>query len=308
MDRNSILGVVLIAGILILWTTLSKPSKEEIEAAKHKRDSIELVRQQEVVQQKIEEALQVQNQNIEKPVEVIPQDRELESLYGSFASAGAGTQEFLTLENKLLKVKISSKGGKVYSVELKDYKTYTQKPLLLFDGDSTEFGLNFFSQNRSIITNDLFFVPIEQNSQSVKMRLYAGDDRYIEYVYTLNPESYIVDFDINFVGMNEVVASNLNVIDLKFSMYVPQLEKGAQNENQYTTMGYKYYQDEVKTLTSRGKDESREELNTKLKWVSYQHQFFSTILVADNYFSNAIIEYESLEESSNEHLKHFKST
>ena len=307
MDRNSIIGIIVIAGILIVWTTLNKPSEAEIEEARVKRDSIELVRQQEIVQQKIDEAVALQNTQIENPVEKTAQEAELKSLYGSFADAGTGTREFVTIENDLLKIKISNKGGRVYSVELKEYNTYTQKPLILFDGDSTEFGLNFFSQNRSIITNDLFFVPIEQNSQSVKMRLYAGTDRYIEYVYTLNPESYIVDFDINFVGMNEIVASNLSVMDLNFSMYTPQQEKGAKNENMYTTMGYKYYQDEVNTITSRGKDEAREELNSKLKWVSYQQQFFSTILVADNSFANAIIEFESLE-NSKEHIKHFKST
>ena len=66
--------------------------------------------------------------------------------------------------------------------KIKDYKTYTQKPLLLFDGDSTICGLNFFAQNRSIVTNDLVFVPVEQTTNSVKMRLYAGNERYIEYV------------------------------------------------------------------------------------------------------------------------------
>jgi YidC/Oxa1 family membrane protein insertase len=307
MDRNSIIGIIVIAGILIVWTTLNKPSEAEIEAAKIKRDSIELVRQQEIVQQKIDEAVALQNPQIKNSAEKAAQEDELINLYGSFADAGTGTQEFITIENDLLKIKISNKGGRVYSVELKKYKTYSQEPLVLFDGDSTVFGLNFFSQNRSIITNDLFFVPIEQNSQSVKMRLYAGEDKYIEYVYTLNPKSYMLDFDINFIGMNEVVASNLSVMDLKFSMYSPQQEKGAKNENMYTTMGYKYYQDEVNTITSRGKDEAREELNSRLKWVSYQQQFFSTILVADNYFANAIIEFESLE-NSDEHIKHFKST
>ncbi|NOQ24321.1 MAG: membrane protein insertase YidC [Bacteroidales bacterium] len=307
MDRNSIIGIIVIAGILIVWTTLNKPSEAEIEAARIKKESIELVRQQEIVQQKIEEAAALQNPKIENPVEKAAQENELINLYGSFADAGTGTQEFITIENDLLKIKISNKGGRVYSVELKDYKTYAQKSLVLFDGDSTVFGLNFFSQNRSIITNDLFFVPSEQHSQSVKMRLYAGADKYIEYVYTLDPESYILDFDINFVGMNEVVASNISVMDLKFSMYSPQQEKGAENESNYTTMGYKYYQGEVDALTSRGKDEAREELNSKLKWVSFQQQFFSTILVADNYFANAIIEFESLENST-EHLKHLKST
>ncbi|MBU8892025.1 MAG: membrane protein insertase YidC, partial [Bacteroidales bacterium] len=306
MDRNSILGIILIAGIFIIWTTLNKPSKEEVEAAKYRRDSLELVHQQQIVQQEKAQAANIQNIQTEVATKEPEDISQLKSMYGSFAESAEGQMEFTEIENELLKIKISNKGGRVYSVELKDYKTYFQKPLVLFDGDSTVFGLNFFSENRSIITNDLFFVPVEQNSQSVKMRLYAGADKYIEYVYTLNPESYLVDFNINFVGMNEVVASNLSVIDLKFSMYSPQLEKGAKNENMYTTMGYKYYQDEVNTLTSRSKDEAREELNTKLKWISYQHQFFSTILVADNYFSNAIIEFSNIENSK--HLKHFEST
>lgn len=307
MDRNSIVGIILIAGILIIYSVLNKPSKEEIETARIKRDSIELVRQNQIQQQERIQATQIQETQSNVAVENVEDVSRLKSQYGSFADAAVGTDEFTILENELLKIKISNKGGRVYSVELKDYKTYAQKPLTLFDGDSTVFGLNFFSENRSIITNDLYFVPFEKNSQSVKMRLYAGHERYIEYVYTLNPESYKVDFDINFVGMNEVVSSNLSVIDLKFSMYSPQQEKGAKNENMYTTMGYKYYQDEVKTITSRGKDEAREELNSKLKWVSFQQQFFSTILVADNYFSNAIVEFNSLENSS-KHLKHFNST
>ncbi len=307
MDRNSIIGIIVIAGIFILWTTLNKPSKEEVEAAKYKRDSLEIVRQQQIIQQETAKAIELQNTKTENSESVEIADEQLQSQFGSFAGAAAGTQEFTEIENELLRIKISNKGGRIYSVELKDYTTYTKEPLVLFDGDSTIFGLNFFSDNKSIITNDLFFVPIEKNSQSVKMRLYAGETRYIEYVYTLNPESYMVDFDINFVGINEVVSGNLSVMDLKFSLYSPQQEKGAQNEGMYTTMGYKYYQDEVNTLTSRSKDEKREELNTKLKWVSYQQQFFSTILVADSYFSNAVIEFSTLENST-KYLKHFKST
>jgi len=305
MDRNSIIGIIIIAGILILWTTLNKPSKEEIEATKHTRDSLELVHQQQIVQQEKVQATQIQNTQTEVATEVSADKSQLKSMYGT--ESAEGKQEFTVLENELLKVKVSNKGGRIYSVELKDYKTYSQKSLTLFDGDSTVFGLNFFSENRSIITNDLFFVPFEKTENSVKMRLFAGGNRYIEYVYTLNPESYMVDFDINFVGINEVIASNINVIDLKWAIYSPQQEKGAKNENMYTTLGYKYYQDEVNTLTSRSKDENREELNTKLKWISFQQQFFSSILVADNYFSNAIIEFANIE-NSDKYLKYFEST
>jgi len=218
MDRNSIIGIIVIAGIFILWTTLNKPSKEEVEAAKYKRDSLEIVHQQQVIQQEAAKAIEIQNATTENQESTEITEGQLQSQFGSFAAAAAGTQEFTEIENEFLKIKISNKGGRIYSVELKDYSTYAKEPLVLFDGDSTVFGLNFFSDNKSIITNDLFFVPVEKNSQSVKMRLYAGESRYIEYAYKLNPESYMVDFDINFVGINEVVSGNLSVMDLKFSM------------------------------------------------------------------------------------------
>ena len=309
MDRNSIIGIIIIAGIFILWTTLNKPSEEQVEAARHKRDSLELVKQQEVIQQKIQDAAKIQSTSVEQnQAQTISQDSILKNEYGNFSNAAAGEQEFFTIENELLKIKISSKGGRVYSVELKNYKTYSQKPLILFDGDSTIFGLKFNTRElRGIQTNELFFTALEKTSSSVKMRLDAGNNSYIEYEYKLNPESYMVDFDINFVGMNQVISNNMSVLDFDFSMYSPQQEKGAKNETQYTTMGYKYFKDEVNKLSARGKDQAREEMNTKLKWVSFQEQFFSTILVADNYFSNGIIEYESTDNST-KYLKHFKST
>lgn len=113
---------------------------------------------------------------------IIDKDQ-LRSMYGNFADAADGKQDFITIENNLMKIKLATKGGRIYSVELKDYKTYTQQPLILFDGDSTVFGLNFFSQNRSIITNDLFFSKVEEineynvdnDAKSVKLRLYGGE-------------------------------------------------------------------------------------------------------------------------------------
>ncbi len=306
MDRNSIIGIIVIAGILIVWSTLNKPSQEEIEAARFKRDSLEIVHQQQIVQQEKLEAAKIQNTQNNATLEEIENVNEYKSQFGSFADAAVGKQGFTIIENELLKIKVANKGGRIYSVELKDYKTYSKKPLILFDGDSTVFGLNFFTENKSIVTNDLFFVAQDKSENSVKMRLYAGEDKYIEYVYTLSPESYKVDFDINFVGMNQVLTSNISVVDLNFSMYCPQLEKGAKNENMYTAMGYKYYQGEVDAPT-RSKAEDKKELNEKIKWISYQHQFFSTILVADNYFTNAVYEYNSIENSP-KYLKYFNST
>ncbi|HSH51999.1 MAG TPA: membrane protein insertase YidC [Bacteroidales bacterium] len=315
MDKNSIIGIVLIAAILIVYSVINQPSKDEIERAKRRKDSLELVRQQNVAeQQKVEKAIEQTAKPVEQ-VEDTPQKEQLVKKYGSFASAAEGEKEFVIVENNLMKIKFSNKGGRIYSVELKDYKTYTQEPLILFNGDSTVFGLNFFSQNRSIITNDLFFnlenekyhYVVEDDQQSITYRLYASENKYIEYVYTISADTYTLDFDINFVGINEVIASNLSVIDLTWSMYSPQQEKGADNENMYTTIGYKYYQDDVNTLTSRSKDENREELNTRVKWISFQQQFFSSILVANDFFTNAVVEFNDLPNSS-KYLKHFRST
>ncbi|MEE4196680.1 MAG: membrane protein insertase YidC [Bacteroidales bacterium] len=315
MDRNSIIGIVLIAAVLIVYSVINQPSKDEIERAKQRKDSLELVRQQNVAkQQKAQQALE-QTTEPKAPKKDTTQREQLVKKYGSFASAAEGEKEFAVVENDLMKIEFSNKGGRIYSVELKDYKTYTQEPLILFDGDSTVFGLNFFSQNKSIITNDLFFTleneehhyVVENDAQSISYRLYAGDDQYIEYVYTVYPGTYKLDFNINFVGINEVIASNLSMIDLKWSMYSPQQEKGAENENMYTTIGYKYYQDDVNTLTSRSKEENNEELNTRVKWISFQQQFFSSILVADDFFTNAVVEFNDLP-NSNKYLKHFRST
>jgi len=317
MDKNSIIGIILIAGILVIYSIMSKPSKEQVEAAIQKRDSLEMVHQQQMIEEK---AFEAANALMPKVTQISDSSNkeQLKNLFGSFASAAEGTLKFVTIENDFLRIKVSNKGGRIYSVELKNHKTYTQKPLVLFDGDSTVFGLNFFSQNRSIITNDLFFNSenekdlylVDANPESVKMRLYAGEGKYIEYVYTLYPNSYMIGFDINFVGINDLIATNQSVIDLKWSMYSPQFEKGAKNENNYTTIGYKFLNAEVNLLSSTGKDDNKEELNEKLKWVSYQQQFFSSILVANNSFSNAVVEFKNLktDDQPGKYLKHFNSS
>ena len=104
MDRNSIIGIIVIAGILIVWTTLNKPSKDEIEAAKYKKDSIELVRQQQIIQQEKVQATQIQNTQTEVATEASADKSQLKSMYGSFAESAEGKQEFTVLENELLKI------------------------------------------------------------------------------------------------------------------------------------------------------------------------------------------------------------
>jgi len=317
MDRNSIIGLVLIALIFIFMGYFNQPSKEEIEQAKRRQDSISKVQQEKQVD---EQKQTKQEKETSSDPSVSPERqrsskdtalRDLNGRYGPFAQSAKGEQQFIILENKKMKAKISTKGGRPYSVELKKYNTYDNEPLILFSGDDNKFGFNFFANNKKISTDDLFFKPTRENDsvvavhneQSVKLRLYAGEDRYIEYQYSLKPKSFIMDFNIRFVGMNEVIPHNYQVLDLNWEVNTPQLEKGANNENNYTTIGYKYYQDEVEDIRSRGNDEAEEELNTRVKWIAFKQQFFSSILVADNYFANSEVSFKSLEDSK-KYLKH----
>jgi YidC/Oxa1 family membrane protein insertase len=219
--------------------------------------------------------------------------------YGVFAAAAIGENDFITLENNKIELKISLKGGRVYSARLKDYKTFDAKPLILFSGDSTVFGFNFFTaDNKAVQTNNLYFKPVSDQKaynvvsrpESVVLRLPAGDDKYIEYKYTLAPDKYMVDFSVNFKSMEGIIASNQNSLTLDWKMYIPQQEKGRQNEENYSTIKYKYYQDDVVDLKIRqSKEIEKSDVTTKLSWIAFQDQFFSSIIVTNDFFLNASI-------------------
>jgi len=218
--------------------------------------------------------------------------------YGPFARAATGENEFITLENNKVELKISRKGGRVYSARLKDYRTYDSLPLILFSGDSTVFGFNFFTvDNKAVQTNNLFFTPVSDKKsynassdpQSVALRLIADSGKYIEYKYTLAPDKYMVDFDVNFKSMDGIIASNQNSLTLDWKMYIPQQEKGRQNEENYSTINYKYFQDDIDGLKLRSTKDEKADITTKLSWVAFQDQFFSTVVVTNDFFLNGSI-------------------
>jgi YidC/Oxa1 family membrane protein insertase len=216
--------------------------------------------------------------------------------YGVFAQSAVGQNDFITLENNKIELKISLKGGRVYSAHLKDYKTFDAKPLILFSGDSTVFGFNFFTtDNKAVQTNNLYFKPVSDQKaynvvsrpESVILRLSAGEDKYIEYKYTLAPDKYMVDFNVNFKSMDGIIASNQNSLTLDWKMYIPQQEKGRQNEENYSDVTYKFYQDDVTYLKQRQSKESEKvDVTTKLSWVAFQDQFFSSVIVSNDFFLN----------------------
>ena len=237
--------------------------------------------------------------------------------YGTFASSAIGENELITLENNKLEVKISLKGGKVVSARLKEYRTHDSLPLFLFNsGDSTIFGFNFFtSDNKAVQTNNLFFTPIDDRNffnaadtpESVVLRLMSDENSYIEYIYTLAPDKYTIDFDVKFKSMEGIIASNQNSISIDWKMYIPQKEKGRQNEENYSTMKYKYYQDDVGMFKMMSKKEvETADLTTRLSWVAFQGQFFSSVLINNNFFLNGSIS-STRTPASQKYIKYYTS-
>lgn len=323
MDRNQIFGIVLIAVILITYSIYTKPTQEEIEKARQERitkDSLQRV-QEEIDKQNAAQFANDENQTLNQ-VSLYQKDstiqdsikiNQIKETYGSFGESAIGKQEFYTLENDLIKMIISTKGGKPYSVEMKNHERYDSTTLLLFDGNTTIFGMNFFAENRRISTNELFFKPVSSKSKidatesekSAIFRLYAGEYKYIEYTYKMKPGSYLVDFDIRFVGMDKLISSNTSFVDFNWFVDVLSLEKGWSWENQNTGIYWKYYQDEVDWL-SETSDSDEETLSTKVKWIAFKQQFFSSVLIAKTSMLNAAVEHENFEEFS-KHLKKFNA-
>ncbi len=237
------------------------------------------------------------------------------SQFGAFGGASSGDTSMIILENNRIKLKISQKGGRIYSALIKDYFTYDSLPLILFSGDSTIFGFNFYTiDNKAVQTNNLYFRPdsekryflADKDTQSVVLKLFAGENRYIEYRYTLAPDKYIVAFNVKFKSMNGIIASNQNSITLDWRMYIPQQEKGRQNEENYSTIKYKYYQDDVDQLRFRSnKEVDKADITTKLSWIAYQDQFFSSVLITNDFFLNGSV--TSTKITSPRFIKYFAS-
>ncbi|MBN2481418.1 MAG: membrane protein insertase YidC [Bacteroidales bacterium] len=316
MDRNSILGILLIAAVLIVWGIIQSPSKEEQAVRQRMIDSLNRARELQT-----SEAVPLTGDTgiiTEEGVSGVPASMDSARLtgeYGAFAAAAKGENTFYTIENDLIKLNISALGGRPYSAELKEYRTFSQEPVVLFTGDTNRFGLNFYHQNRAIATNNLFFQSMDKDAEKVVtgsadsliMRLMVDDNRYIEYRYILGPEDYMVDFRIVLVGMQDVIDASATMLDIDWEINAIQQEQLKKNENLYTTIYYRHFQEDVDFLNPRSnKGEQQESIATQVEWVAFKNQFFSSILIAEENFSNALIRSTMLPEDD-AHLKKFRA-
>jgi YidC/Oxa1 family membrane protein insertase len=262
-----------------------QPSEEDLAAMKRQRDSVE------AAQRVITDSLQ-KNQVQQLPMSAVDTVLENDSAKAErmrqqldvFASSAEGKEEFIYLENNLVKVQLSTRGGKVHLVELKKYKDHVQKPVVLMRDDSSVFELKLPVNNRIISTNQLFFTPVSASAKIATMRLSGGENRFVEYVYSLGERDYTVNCSIRMQGMNELLPENTTNIELDWKQRLKSYEKSAENESKASTIYYRFPDEDVDYI-SYGSDE-QQSLKSKVKWVAFKQQFFTSVLMAEGTFES----------------------
>jgi len=162
MNKNSIIGIVLIIGILVGWSIWVTPSKEEIARQREIQDSIYQANRARYIADSIRfmEAQKAAEQQLSTQSETnVASDAVMRDKYGVFTTTAKGEEQLYTIENDVLKMTLTTKGAFVKTVELKDYKTWDSLPLIGFDENTSKFNLSFFASNRNVNTIDLFFTP-----------------------------------------------------------------------------------------------------------------------------------------------------
>jgi len=320
MDKRTIIGLVLIGVLLIVFPLLNRPSKETIEKQKRQRDSIA---QAQALADSVEAEKAIQMQQMQQAADsakkatadtLTEQDIEnqLVAQYGLFAGSARGENRFITVENQKMIITFSTRGGRVYSVQLKEYKTHDSLPLMLFNGDTTVFGLEMMAGGAAIFTNDLYFVPEETpetidaktKEQTVRLRLYASPESYVDYIYVIKPDSYMLDYNIAFHNMQNVLSQNVTYMKMRWSLLAPAQERGRKWEMQSTTVYLKMDDNEIEYLSEQ-KDADEFSSGGKVHWIAFKQQFFSSVLVAKEFADDPVIRVQKVIDEKSPYLKLF---
>ncbi|MGB6152530.1 MAG: membrane protein insertase YidC, partial [Pricia sp.] len=279
IDINSIIGFILIFGILIFMFYQNRPTPEELEAEKAKQEQMVEEADQQVPEEK--PAPDTTKINLQDSTAVANYKGKIGAF--GYTQPSEGTTK---LQNDLVYLEISNKGGQIIEARMKQYHTYDSIPVYLIRDGNASFGLQFStSDNRILNTEDLYFEPSLSESngnQVLSMKAKAGPDKYLEYRYEMKPDDYMVDFTVRSQGLNGVLNSS-QPIDLKWRLKGIRHSKSVEYENRYTELTYNNDGGDIDYLSISGDDEEKGE---DVKWLSFRQHFFSSILADKNNFKS----------------------
>jgi YidC/Oxa1 family membrane protein insertase len=315
-NKENIIGWVLIATLFIgFWFYQSKKLAEEqaFKAEKEKTEQTLAAKAKPTKSNSASSAVigtssnEVQDTTVTNDSTVAP-----ESL-GLFAKANSAEEKVVTIENEVLKLNVSSMGAQLKSVELKAYKTWDKKPLILFTDKTNSLNYSFPIDNDNIVnTSELFFEPQSEGfkiegkeTKSLVLRATAGEGKFIEQKFTLSGNSYLIDYNFGLVGMNTIIPQNNTYISAQWQNQLSSLERNIELERRYSALYYRYNESDVKHLDEDNeKDEATFE--SPLEWISYKQQFFNTTLFSKGQFKAGKLE-TNFSKENNSYVKKYSA-
>lgn len=309
MNKNTLIGTVLMCLIFMAMVWTSQPSAEQLEAQRRAQDSIARLQTEA-----IENSMNAGAAAAEEPQDSLAlaqADSIKQALrqqkYGNIAAAATGEEKIINLSNNVLSVDISSKGGVLQKATLLEYENYKDEQLVLFDAKNNHQYFTFYSvYGKYITTEDLYFTPLAKTDSSVVMRLMSDDGGILDFVYRLSPDSYLLDFTIHTVNLDNIVAPTQPSLQLTWNQKLVRTELGRSFEERYSSLFYKYSGESVNDLSQTGSDSER--LDGPLAWFNFKNQFFSTILAGNDLFRSGSLSSNALKEDvSPEYLKEYSA-
>ncbi len=288
LDINSIIGFALIFGILMYMLWQNQPTPEQVaEQEKAKQEQLAA-----------EEKAKVQNDVIQTTAEDFSKESVTDSVQltslknklGAFAyssTLSSASNNETVVENDLLELKFSNKGGFLSEVKLKNFVNYDSIPIYLVKDNNAAFNINFGTTDSRILnTQDLYFEPtITKNGENtiVSMKLKVAEDKFLEYRYEIKKNEYMMDFTIRSQGLDQVINSS-QAINLDWKIKTYRHAKSVSYENRYTELIYEYEGGKDNYLGQRELSETTE---NEVTYVAFKQHFFTSILLADSPFKTA---------------------
>lgn len=303
------LGFGLILVFLAWWLYMNQPTEAERLEIARKQDSLARIENQ-VISTDTQNGQFTPQNGISQPDSLndTAENQRLAAQYGEFAPSAAGEEEIVTLENSVMKIQLSSKGGRIVDILLKDYKKIIEDenkeeietPLHLLEDEKDRFEYLFTVNNRAISTQDLYFSPTV-NGNEIRFRAATSTGGYIDQIYTLVPDSYQIEYQVSW---ENIPNANQQTVTLNWLTHLDKLEKNTTFERTYSTIHFKQNDERTSYTSYTSSDE--EELTGNVKWVAHSNQFFNTSLIANQAFSSAHLQVTTLDED-NPDLKKLQS-
>ena len=280
MNKSNIIGLVLIGVIMFGFSWYQSRQYREQMEVQAQIDSIARVEQMAAMA--MDSMRRAQGIVPEDDVKVMTMPAYKDSM---LTEARLASEGLYTLANDKVEIEFTTRGAQPYTVKIKDYKAYDSTDLYLVKPKHSELGVSVFA-GENVNTKDFVFQVAEHTDSTIVMRLPFSNGGYIQQKYVLAEDSYMLQNELSFVGLGDIIPRNVSMLDIDWNLIVPRLEKGFKNETQYSKLNYYFTGDKKPEIIGRGRDGSKR-VDTKMKWFAFQQQFFSAIMTAENEFASA---------------------